>query len=69
MHIFTKKHFIFILLLIFFLAWGYLLSIYGPEEIVQFFGIEFVLIFLFSLLLPLFLPTNYLGLMLLVSLL
>ena len=39
MEVLTRKHATFALLLVFFVAWGYLLSIYEPEEIVHFLGI------------------------------
>lgn len=40
MRIFTRNHVIFVLLLAFLLAWGYVLSTYGAEEIVQSLGIN-----------------------------
>ena len=47
MKVFTKNHIIFILLLAFFLAWGYFLSTYGAEEIVQSLGIKNVYLAVF----------------------
>ncbi len=39
MKVFTRKHTTFVLLLLFFIVWGYLLSTYKPEEIVHLIGI------------------------------
>jgi membrane protein YqaA with SNARE-associated domain len=51
MEVLTRKHATFVLLLAFFVAWGYLLSTYEPEEIVHFLGITnvYFVVFLASI--------------------